>query len=350
MSGVFCANFASSRMCWRPCRRVWCGKCYTPHPLDKFFWFEVTDEDGFDWRPAEERLRHLHARDGDHLLTPFQCDLCMFCNLQGRDPLKADAKDDLLLCCIRRANLDAVWGRETHTVQATLRSLSQLTRQLSLVGLHPNLPPLGPYPLEDLFGVRVAVGMLLKSASPGRHSEHYQQYESIRKLRAGFSNVYMASLVGTQCLRTIGGERAKHYLTQCPTQSLWFERFSLGCLKRMGQDVQQDWAISIGAMLALMAAFELAWGRAGSMEEKDEVVTCAAYAVIAFCGSLRGNEVFLVDLAGLRRYLRKLGGGRTLSWYHYWVGTRESNIPDITWLPWQLEQTRAWRLRSGYRD
>jgi hypothetical protein len=118
----------------------------------------------------------------------------------------------------------------------------------------------------------------------------------------------------------------------------------------MGQDVQQDWAISIGAMLALMAAFELAWGRAGSMEEKDEVVTCAAYAVIAFCGSLRGNEVFLVDLAGLRRYLRKLGGGRTLSWYHYWVGTRESNIPDITWLPWQLEQTRAWRLRSGYRD
>jgi len=270
--------------------------------------------------------------------------------LQGRDPLKADAKDDLLLCCIRRANLDAVWGRETHTVQATLRSLSQLTRQLSLVGLHPNLPPLGPYPLEDLFGVRVAVGMLLKSASPGRHSEHYQQYESIRKLRAGFSNVYMASLVGTQCLRTIGGERAKHYLTQCPTQSLWFERFSLGCLKRMGQDVQQDWAISIGAMLALMAAFELAWGRAGSMEEKDEVVTCAAYAVIAFCGSLRGNEVFLVDLAGLRRYLRKLGGGRTLSWYHYWVGTRESNIPDITWLPWQLEQTRAWRLRSGYRD
>ena len=103
-------------MCWTPCRKVWCGKCYTPHPLDKLFRFEVTDEDGFDWRPAEERQRHLHAREGDHLLTPFQCDLCMFRNFQGRDPLKADAKDDLLLCCIRRANLDAVWGRETHTV------------------------------------------------------------------------------------------------------------------------------------------------------------------------------------------------------------------------------------------
>jgi hypothetical protein len=308
MSGVFCANFASSRMCWTPCRKVWCGKCYTPHPLDKFFCFEVTDEDGFDWRPAEERLCHLHTRDGDHLLTPFQCDLCMFHNLQGRNPLKADAKDDLLLCCIRRANLDAVWGRETHTVQATLRLFSQLTCQLSLVGLHPNLPALGPYPVEDLFGARVAVGMLLKSLGPGWHSHTYQQFKTIRKLRAGFSNVYMASLAGTQCLCTIGGDRAKHYLTQCPTQSLWFKRFVLGCLKWMGQDIRQDWAISIGAMQALMASFELAWGRAVTLEEKDEVATCATYAVVAFCGSLRGNEVFLVDLAGLQWYLRELEG------------------------------------------
>jgi hypothetical protein len=252
---------------------------------------------------AKKRQRHLHAREGGHLLTPFQCNLCMFRNLQGRDPLKAYAKDDLLLCCIRRANLDAVWGRETHTVQTTLRSLSQLTRQLLIVGLHPNLPPLGPYPVEDLFGVRVAVGMLLKSLNPGRHSESYQQFKTIPKLRAGYSNVYMASVIGTQCLRTIGGERAKHYLTQCPTQTLWFERFSLGCLKRMGQDVRQDWAISINAMQALMVAFERAWGRAVLLEDKDEVVTSATYAVIAFCGSLRGNEVFLVDLAGLRRYL-----------------------------------------------
>lgn len=74
----------------------------------------------------------------------------------------------------------------------------------------------------------------------------------------------------------------------------------------MGQDVRQDWAISIGAMQALMVAFERAWGRAVLLEDKDEVVTSATYAVIAFCGSLRGNKVFLVDLAGLRRYLQEL--------------------------------------------
>ena len=122
MVGLICANFASSRLCWTACNQVWCGKCYTPHPKDRFYQFEASDEGGFDWRPpAEEQSRHKHARDGDHLLTPFQCDTCHFRNLQGRNPSPLDPKDDLLLCCIRRANLDAVWGRESHTVESFLR-------------------------------------------------------------------------------------------------------------------------------------------------------------------------------------------------------------------------------------
>jgi hypothetical protein len=44
-----------------------------------------------------------------------------------------------------------------------------------------------------------------------------------------------------------------------PTQSVWFERFALGCLRRMGQDVHQDWAISLPAMQALMQLFEEEW-------------------------------------------------------------------------------------------
>ncbi len=32
ISGLFCANFSSSRSCWSPCNQVWCGACYTPHP------------------------------------------------------------------------------------------------------------------------------------------------------------------------------------------------------------------------------------------------------------------------------------------------------------------------------
>lgn len=230
----------------------------------------------------------------------------MFRNLKGHDPGHAAPKDQLLLCCIRRANLDAVWGREPQTVQATLRSLTQIVRQLKHVDVDPDLPAFGPFPLADSFGFKVAIAMLLKSLEPGRYHENYQQFETIRKLRSGFSNAYMASRQGTQDMRTSGGDRVKYYLTHSPTQSLWFERFSQGCLRRMGQDVRQDWAITLPSMQALIKSFEKEWEGSISWADRDEIASCATFAVIAFCGSFRGNEVFLVDLAGLRKYLHDL--------------------------------------------
>jgi hypothetical protein len=189
---------------------VWCGRCYQHHELDRFFQHSPTDEEGFDWRPVDDKLWYCQGRDGDHLLLPFQCDLCWFHNLQGWDPLADDLKDSLLLCCICRANLDAIWGREPHTVASTLRAVKQLVRLWDQVGLSPELPALGPFPVKDSVGFRVAVGMLLKSLEPGRYNQDYQQYETIRKLRGGYSNLYMASLVGTSSLQTMGGDRIKH--------------------------------------------------------------------------------------------------------------------------------------------
>jgi hypothetical protein len=99
---------------------VWHGSCYQPHALDRFYHHVETDDDGFDWRPTKDLSRYKVAQNGDHLLTTFQCELCWFRNLQGRNPVADLVADTLLLCCIRRANLDAVWGREPHTVAATL--------------------------------------------------------------------------------------------------------------------------------------------------------------------------------------------------------------------------------------
>jgi hypothetical protein len=77
------------------------------HPLDLFPCHVPVDEDGFDWRPQEDVARYTHGRNGDFLVTPFQCDLCIFWNLHKRNPI-ATPQDDLLLCCIRRINLDAM--------------------------------------------------------------------------------------------------------------------------------------------------------------------------------------------------------------------------------------------------
>jgi len=267
-----------------------------------------TDEAGFDWRPQEEQNRYRYARDGDHLLTPFQCDLCTFRNLQLRNPLPNYPKDDLLMCCIRRVTLDSLWGRESQTVLATLRACRQMVQQLDLVGVDPQFPPLGPYPVGDSFGVRVAIAMVLKSLQPGRYYGDYQQFETIRKMSAAHSNVYLASLEGAGCLRATGGDRTKQFLNLSPTYSLWFGKFKQGCLRRMGQDVRQDWAITIEAMGALVHELEKEWAVATRWKDRHLVATAGAYALIAFGGSFRGNEVFLTDLFGLRKYLGECQG------------------------------------------
>ena len=304
LRGVFCANFASSRGCWKACRSVWCGECYKKHPDDKFHRFRQTDESGFKWCRSGDEERYEVARDGDFLMTTFQCDLCVFRNLKQRSPIRNEVKDDLLLCCIRRANLDALWGRETTTVEANVRSARQMLSLWKKVDLTPTFPSLGPFAVEDSMGYGVAVAMLLKSLEGGRY-QVYQQFETIRKLRSSYSNIFMASVQGATSQRSVGRDTSKMFLTTNPTQSLWFERFALGCLRRMGQEVRQDLAVSLPVMHALMKILANEWQESDG-SKRNFIASIGAYVLITFCGSFRGHEVFLVDLHGCFKYQEEL--------------------------------------------
>ena len=74
----------------------------------------------------------------------------------------------------------------------------------------------------------------------------------------------MASCEGASCLRTVGGDRAKHQLNYSPTQSQWFERFL-----RMGQEVRQDWAIPLPALHGLMELLEDEWSQAADFKAQE---------------------------------------------------------------------------------
>jgi hypothetical protein len=71
----------------------------------------------------------------------------------------------------------------------------------------------------------------------------------------------------------------------------------------MGQEVHQDWAITLPVMHALVESLEQDWISIQSLQEQERVTSIGAYALIAFCGSFRGSKVFLVDLFGLQKYL-----------------------------------------------
>jgi hypothetical protein len=71
--------------------------------LPEFSLEEQGDKDGFV-------TMILMARNWDHLMTPFQCDMCHFRNINKRDPIKHKLEGIHLLRCIQHANPDAMWS------------------------------------------------------------------------------------------------------------------------------------------------------------------------------------------------------------------------------------------------
>jgi hypothetical protein len=81
--GIFCPNFWSKHENWMPCQKAWCASCYKVPEGSRFPIRLPKDEDRNVLVNQEDKTRVLRARVGDHVLCPFQCELCHFKNLQG---------------------------------------------------------------------------------------------------------------------------------------------------------------------------------------------------------------------------------------------------------------------------
>jgi hypothetical protein len=190
------------------------------------------------WRQKGDEKRFQVGRNGDNLITHFQCDLCTFRNIQRRNPIEGKPTDDLMMCCIWRANLDPFWSCEKSTVSSNLGNVAKAIQTSERVEMRMPYETLGPMPVEDLTGHRAAIHMLLTSLEPGAYSKNYKQFDTIRKMWSAFLNAWGASAKATLFNVSTGKEdRHKDRLTRCPTDSEWFGRFQLGCKKRMGQDL-----------------------------------------------------------------------------------------------------------------
>ena len=99
---------------------AWHGNCYVPrtgdnYPIAKLATYEEDELDELDDEVEEKKFKH--ARNGNNFIVPFQCDLCHFRNIQGRNPGIQPQQDKTLLIGIRRAILDSFWSRATSTVK-----------------------------------------------------------------------------------------------------------------------------------------------------------------------------------------------------------------------------------------
>jgi hypothetical protein len=236
-------------------------------------------------------------------MVPFQCDLCHFRNIQHRnpDPLKF-AKDALALACIRRANLDSLWSRESSTVSRNASQARTMEDLGEALGFESVGPRMGPFPLTDTFGMKIACVTLMKSLAPGKW-EATVQYATARRMRSVFSNMFHASYHG-ESMSVMAYETQKMFMTPCPTYGYWYQRFNLGLHKRMGDVVRSDFAITSDIVRALLDVLNEEWEDSIDWKARSKIAEMAFVIVAGYCCGLRGEEIVKIDLfAGLLQYL-----------------------------------------------
>jgi hypothetical protein len=236
--GVFCANAFSPRVrrqrnrqhssssatnrqqaYFPPCFGVWCGSCYSIEdeallPLPSLSGGINTD----NIRNDQQETPYRTARNGDHLMTMFQCEACHFANIQGREPRSESETDRMLLRCIRRATLDAFWGAApTHdSVEENRQAFELYLETVREFGAPLPLPP--PFPLEDGTGMAVAAAIVAHLADSSRESGEgeggtaHEKFAQALAMRDAVHNLFEA---------TTAVERRPSSSVAGP----WFERF-----------------------------------------------------------------------------------------------------------------------------
>jgi hypothetical protein len=307
IGGIICANFGwARRISVGACTSAWHGACYQQHVKDAFPVLAAADLDEalLDEKLLEDDdpMRFKEARDGDHLVCLFQCDECHFVNMKGRPSRPGNLFDELVLVCVRRASLDSLWARERSTVKS---NLLEGVRYLSIcrsMGLEEEAyPARGLFPCADIWGMRVACAILMRSMDKGKNAVTIQ-YETMRKLRSHIAN-FVHTCPGGIGARFMGEEGAAGAVSNSPTNSEWFRRFMKGCHRRMGDVWMPDRPVTIQELLKCLMLLEEDW----EVFEKDpegrlRAAATATMLITGFFGALRGEEIVRADLGAIRKY------------------------------------------------
>ena len=249
------------------------------------------------WRKKKDEGRFLHARNGDWLGSPFQCDYCWFINIEKREPRKDGYSDNRLLGYIRRVNLDIFWSREKGTVSGLLTQLRKGKRMSAYLNLDSIGLPLGPWSVDDNLGFQIALETVRASQEEGKNVKSYQQYDTIRKIRSAYSSVFETSPKVSHMGITFKAVNGKlTHFTDSPLNSVLFRHFMTGLERRMGRVVCQDLALDVRILVLILQAIaeeirkpETTWGR------KRHLAMCAGAFAALYAGALRGNEVLMME-------------------------------------------------------
>ena len=245
------------------------------------------------------------ARAGDNLHFPFQCDECWFRNIKLRTS-RATLSDNRLLEFIRRVNLDGMWSREPSTVRSIKLNTIKIIKGALKLGMEPQLPEPGPWPIKDEVGFQLLITMLDASLTPGNNQPTHLQFDTIRKQRTSFSHLHEVSAVAhaNEILgfRNLLGKAFVN--SSCPTQSRFFQKVMEGMLRRMGRQTKSNMGIDYQALHIILNNYEWELGDPCTpVDRKRKVIMYGTFFLLEFVLSLRSHEGFLIEAHGLISHL-----------------------------------------------
>jgi hypothetical protein len=303
MEGIFCANFCKPRGKWPACWMAWHAGCYECLGQGKFPVRRIQDEEGNKWYKHDRRVYWInHGVRGAHASIQFQCENCWLINLEG--PLPVDGLDDAYIVLLRRANLDAMGRRAVATIEAHATAILRTVQNCQQFRKTPSIPPRGPMPISDGVGMGLAIELLFHSltAVPHIKGESHIQFNSMRRPRATFTSAWESSPMGTKEGSSFSSSMTKITITSCPSQQKWFGLMMRGTESRMGYTSSRQQPLGTGIVSKLLTLIR------EEAEEQDraiarEYLKVGAAIATAVCASMQGSEVFMMELAALRRHI-----------------------------------------------
>jgi len=199
-----------------------------------------------------------------------------------------------------------MWARSPSTVLSVKRSVMDMLKCWKQLGVTPNLPKLGPWPLNDKVGFRVAIAQLKMSQRPGVNCTTHLQFDTVRKMRTAYSHLHETSsssvLARVNSFRTQLGKVFNN--SSSPTQSLLYVRFNYGLLLRMGRQTVHNVALDYMLLHKILDNLESILSEDNlSVVRRRWITMVGGYLIITFVLALRGNEGFMVEAGGLLSYI-----------------------------------------------
>ena len=269
-----------------------------PHPLDPKIVAEPIDFDGRPLTVPDDKNRFMSARNGDHTLTPFQCPLCQCRNIKRRNLIPNLTQDELFVCQVTRATMDAFWSRTPSTLKHHLAEIRHQLRYQRALGFN-NLPPLGPWPLGAHLGMGQAVTLECRAMEKGNRGRVTVTHETSRKARTVHTNLWNVSPWSGLDV-SFASRNQRFCASMCPVHKKFFEHFARGFRIRTGVMSRQDRAYSLELIHELLTRFELEWER---QQEQGEInliwLSAVMFLLVSSFGGMRGYEVVWTDLAAL---------------------------------------------------